>query len=53
MFIETSDSNCIDVHYGIGGGTSSTRELDIRVHKLLRITAVDEMKLNITSRLIF
>lgn len=40
MFVETSDSNCIDVHYGIGGGTSSTRELDIRVSQF---TCGDEM----------
>merc|ERR1712020_866539 len=25
------DSECVDVHYGVGGGTSATRELDIRV----------------------
>ena len=37
MFVETTDSDCVDVHYGIGGGTSSTRELDIRVQILVRI----------------
>lgn len=42
MFVETSDSNCIDVHYGIGGGTSSTRELDIRVHTFIRIAALED-----------
>jgi len=31
MYVDTSDSDCVDVHYGIGGGTSATRELDIRV----------------------
>jgi len=31
MYVDTADGECVDVHYGIGGGTSSTRELDIRV----------------------
>ena len=31
MYVETTDSECVDVHYGVGGGSSSTRELDIRV----------------------
>ena len=31
MYVDTTDSECVDVHYGIGGGTSATRELDIRV----------------------
>jgi len=31
IYVDTADSECVDVHYGIGGGTSATRELDIRV----------------------
>lgn len=31
MYVDTTGSDCVDVHYGIGGGTSATRELDIRV----------------------
>ena len=34
MYVDTSDGDCVDVHYGIGGGTSATRELDIRVCNL-------------------
>merc|ERR1712020_22172 len=31
MYVDTTESECVDVHYGVGGGTSATRELDIRV----------------------
>jgi len=40
FYVDTSDSECVDVHYGIGGGTSATRELDIRVSQF---TCGDEM----------
>jgi len=40
LYVDTSNSECVDVHYGIGGGTSSTRELDIRVSQF---TCGDEM----------
>jgi len=40
IFVDTTASECIDVHYEIGGGTSSTRELDIRVSQY---TCGDEM----------
>merc|ERR1712141_756647 len=31
MVVDTTDGECVDAHYGLGGGTSSTRALDIRV----------------------
>merc|ERR1711953_305577 len=31
MYVDTTDGECVDAHYGLGGGTSSTRALDIRV----------------------
>lgn len=40
MYVDTSDGDCVDVHYGIGGGTSATREMDIRVSQF---TCGDEM----------
>ena len=30
--MDTAAGECVDVHYDIGGGTSATRELDIRVY---------------------
>ena len=41
MYVDSSDSECVDVHYGIGGGTSSTRELDIRVHVFFSNTSLN------------
>jgi len=35
IFVDTTGSECVDVHYEIGAGTSSTRELDIRVSQYL------------------
>jgi len=40
LYVDTSDGECVDAHYGIGGGTSATRELDIRVSQF---TCGDEM----------
>lgn len=40
IYVDTSDGDCVDVHYGIGGGTSATREMDIRVSQF---TCGDEM----------
>jgi len=40
MYVDTTESECVDVHYGVGGGTSATRELDIRVSQF---TCGDEM----------
>lgn len=40
MYVDTSYGDCVDVHYGIGGGTSATREMDIRVSQF---TCGDEM----------
>ena len=37
MFVDTADGECVDAHYGLGGGTSATRELDIRVYIFFRI----------------
>merc|ERR1711953_462465 len=35
MFVDTVDGECVDAHYGLGGGTSSTRALDIRVSQFV------------------
>lgn len=40
IYVDTAESECVDVHYGVGGGSSSTRELDIRVSQY---TCGDEM----------
>ena len=41
MFVDTADGECVDAHYGLGGGTSATRELDIRVYIFFRIRPID------------
>ena len=41
MFVVTADGECVDAHYGLGGGTSATRELDIRVYIFFRIRPID------------
>merc|ERR1711874_555394 len=35
MYVDTTDGECVDAHYGLGGGTSSTRALDIRVSQFV------------------
>jgi len=40
MYVDTTESDCVDVHYGVGAGSSDTRELDIRVSQF---TCGDEM----------
>merc|ERR1739844_212823 len=35
MYVDTTDGECVDAHYGLGGGTSATRALDIRVSQFV------------------
>ena len=41
MVVDTTDGECVGAHYGLGGGTSSTRALDIRVYIFFRIRPID------------
>ena len=53
MYVDTADGECVDAHYGLGGGTSSTRELDIRVYIFFRIRPKDRIFTKIETFILF